>query len=118
MHPDQVVRPQHGHKVVGEQRAHPLIGCEAPAGEFYEIEPVMKERPQGGVTKAVVIAIMILTGEVHSGVCQPVGFGHSWLCRWLSGYLAAPTEPYSSGLAQSVENSRDQAAAGLLALLR
>src|SRR5688572_19286294 len=78
----------------------------------------MKERPQGGVAEAIVVAIVVFTGEIDRGVGHPIGLGNLWPYRLLSGCLAAPTEPYPSDLAQGVENSGDQPAAGLLAFLR
>jgi len=113
VHPDQVIRQQHRRKLRGQQRVHPLIGSEVPAGELDEIEPVVKKRPQGGVAEAVVVAVVVFTGKVDRAVGQRIRFGNLGPRRSLCGYFAAPAEPYSSGVAQSIEHAGDQAAAGL-----
>ena len=42
MYPDEVTRPEQGREGVGEQRIHPSIGGQVPAGKVHEIKPIVE----------------------------------------------------------------------------
>src|SRR6185312_4602121 len=73
MHPDDIVRLEKRRECVGEEGIDSNIGGEVAPGEVHEIESIMEQRPQRGIGKAAVVAIVIRATEIDGRVGDTIG---------------------------------------------
>ena len=93
VHPDYVVGTQQLLEISGEKFIDANIAAEIAAREFGKVEPVMQNRPQHTVGKAVVEFLVVVLAQIDGGVSDVVVFGDLGGTRVFFRDTPAPAEP-------------------------
>ena len=94
--PDDVVGPQQLFKMTGEILVDAYIAAEVATCEFGEIEPIMQNWPQHTVRKTVVEFLVVVLGQINSGVSDIVLRRDLDGLRHIFRNATAPAKPQSS----------------------
>jgi hypothetical protein len=93
VHPDHVVGLQQGLQPVGEHLVDAQIAGHVAAGELHQIEPIVEDRPQHAIGKAVVEFLEIAAGNIGRDVGDAGMLDPAHRLFALRHGLAAPAEP-------------------------
>ena len=96
VHPYDVVGFQQCFEVTGEILVYPEIAAEIASREFGEIEPIMQDRPQHTVGKAVVEFLVVILAKIDSGIGNVFVRDGLHGPRHIFGNASAPAEPQAA----------------------
>ena len=110
VHPDDVVLAEKGDEEAGEAAVDRLVGGELAFVETGEIDAVVKDRPEGAVGEAEVVALVFGLGEVGEDEID-VALGDEPHAAGLAlDGLARPAEPDAAALGERVPERHGKAA--------
>ena len=118
VHPDDVVGPDQRAHRLGETAVHPLIALAERAFIVGQVDTVVKQRPQHGVSVAVVVFLDVLLFQVEGRHRHPAPVLHVRLAGEGLHRLATPAEPDALVAGEGRGERHRQAAHGGAALFR
>ena len=106
LHPDPIVRLQQRHELLGEQPDHVAIDPIPLVLERSQVDPVVKQRPQGAVGHAAIVPGMFRLRQVEKRVGYLAAFDQlEPALRGIRDEVAAPAEPDAARVSQRREHA-------------
>ena len=68
MNPNHIIRPNEFVQLAREMLVDPHVAGEIAAGKLGEVQPIVQDRPQHPIGKAVVVFVVIFLGQIGNDV--------------------------------------------------